>query len=174
MAGPVRIVAYDSRWPARFEEERARILAAIGEMVVAVEHIGSTSVPGLAAKPTVDMMVALRDLSGVERTIAPLEAIGYTYKYVEDFGPPGWHYFSRRDTSIDLGYHIHITEVGSDFWREHLAFRDFLRAHPETAAQYAEVKRGLAGEHGSDRIGYCSAKTDFILAIVHKALSGQP
>ncbi|MHB0876374.1 MAG: GrpB family protein [Anaerolineae bacterium] len=171
MPGPVRIVEYDQQWPARFENERARILAAIGERVVAVEHIGSTSVPGLAAKPTVDMMVALSDLRAAEQCIAPLEAIGYTYQYVLAFGPPGWHYLSRRDTTIDLGYHIHITEVGSAFWREHLAFRDYLRAHPEAMAQYAELKRGLAGEHGEDRIGYCNAKTEFIQAVVRQALS---
>lgn len=171
MATPVRIVDYNAHWPQRFEEERARILEAIGELVAAVEHIGSTSVPGLAAKPTIDMMVALRDLGDVARTREPLEAIGYSYKYVEDFGPPGWHYFSRRDLSIDLGYHIHVTEVGSDFWREHLAFRDYLRARPEAAEQYAAIKRGLAGVHGSDRIGYCRSKTEFIRAVVREALS---
>jgi GrpB-like predicted nucleotidyltransferase (UPF0157 family) len=171
MATPVRIVDYDSRWPERFAEERARIVGAIGEAVAAVEHIGSTSVPGLAAKPTIDTMVALHDLGAVESIKAPIEALGYTYQYVDAFGPPGWHYFSRRDLSIDLGYHIHVTTVGSDFWREHLAFRDYLRAHPPLAAQYADVKRGLAQVHGSDRIGYCDAKTEFIKSVVREALA---
>lgn len=173
MPGPVRIADYDTEWPARYESERARLTDVVGPMVAQIEHVGSTSVPGLPAKPTIDMMVALRNLADVEGCIAPLEAIGYTYTYVLAFGPPGWHYFSRRDPAIDLGYHIHITEVGTDFWRKHLAFRDYLRTHPDTAAEYAALKRGLAGEHGEDRIGYATAKTEFVQAVVRRALAGQ-
>ena len=115
MPGPVRIVEYDAAWPARYEAERARILQAIGALVARMEHIGSTSVPGLPAKPTIDMMVALHDRTDVQKCIPPLAALGYVYQYVTAFGPPGWHYFSRRDTAIDLGYHIHVTAVGEPF-----------------------------------------------------------
>jgi len=171
VARPVRIFEYDPGWPARFEAERARVLEAVGPLVAAVEHIGSTSVPALPAKPTIDMLVALHDPARVVECVSPLEALGYAYQYVTAFGPPGWHYFSRRDVAIDLGYHIHVTQIGSSFWREHMAFRDYLRGHPEAAAEYAVLKRALAEEHGSDRIGYATAKTEFIREIVGRALA---
>ena len=168
---PVVIVDYDSEWPRLFEEERGRILGAVGPTVVALEHIGSTSVSGLAAKPIIDMLAAFRDLDDYRKCIEPLRSLGYTY--VPEFetavtGDPGARYFHKAPDGSPRGtavYHLHTTALGSDFWERHLLFRDYLRSHPDTARDYAMLKRELATRHGRDWDGYVESKTAFIRTI---------
>jgi len=145
---PVVIADYDPLWPAMFAEESALVLDAIGEWLLGIEHVGSTSVPGLAAKPVVDMMPGLRSLDDSPYIVGPLQKL-------------------RRL------FHLHIVEPTSAFWRRHLGFRDYLRAHPDAAAEYAALKRRLAAEYGTDRVGYTDAKTDFITRIESLALAGE-
>jgi GrpB-like predicted nucleotidyltransferase (UPF0157 family) len=165
---PVVIVDYDPRWPALYGAERARILEAVGEWVVALEHIGSTAVPGLAAKPIIDLMGGVRRLADVTPYIPPLRALGY--RYVPDFEDvlPERRYFYKGDAQAHT-YHLHIVERTDDFWRRHILFRDFLRAHPERMSAYDRLKRDLAARLGADREAYTEAKTAFIEAVVVEA-----
>jgi|FLYL01.1.fsa_nt_gi GrpB-like predicted nucleotidyltransferase (UPF0157 family) len=173
-ASPRIVVAeYDPRWPALFEAERALILGAVGGLLAAVEHVGSTAVPGLAAKPIIDIMLGLRSLADAPAVIAGMAGIGY--EYVPDYENelPERRYF-RKPGGPELAgsrrFHVHAVETTSQFWRRHLAFRDYLRAHPEACAEYAALKRRLAAEFGNDRRGYTEAKTEFITRIERLAL----
>ena len=165
MPDPVIVVDYDPRWPLIYEEERRLILGALGRWVVAIEHIGSTSAPGLAAKPIIDIMVGGRSLDDAERCIAPLASVGYVFK--PDDTMPGRRYFNKGPQSDHR--HLHMVEVGGEMWQNQLRFRDYLRAHPETAAAYAALKRELAASFGRDREGYTDAKTEFIQSVLRAA-----
>lgn len=165
---PVRIEAYDPRWPSMFEEDKGKILEAVGEHVAAVEHIGSTSVPGLAAKPIIDVMVAVRRLADAPACVGPLAAIGYEYVPEHEAVMPERRFFRRGPRGAGT-HHLHMVEWSSEFWEAHLLFRDYLRAHAGAAARYEKLKRELAAAHGSDRGAYTEAKTDFIESTVERA-----
>jgi GrpB-like predicted nucleotidyltransferase (UPF0157 family) len=160
------IADYDRRWPALFEEETARILDAIGRWLVDVQHVGSTAVPGLAAKPVIDIMPGIRDLADAPHCIGPLETLGYEYMPQFEDEMPFRRYFRKGEPR---SHHLHMVEPGSDFWQRHILFRDYLRAHPQAARQYAQVKRRLAAQFGSDREGYTEAKSGFIQDIEERA-----
>jgi len=175
---PILIADYDPRWPEIFERERELILRACGaNAFVRIEHVGSTSVPGLAAKPIVDMMPGLRSLDDAPPLVPLLASIGY--QYVPEFehdtasgpGMPFRRYF-RKDVASERAFHLHMVEVGSEFWIDHLLFRDYLRAHPEAAEEYAKLKREIAGRYNATLTaasdinrGYTDYKTDFFESI---------
>lgn len=163
---PVEIVDYDPRWPAMFEEEKARILGACGEWLAAVEHIGSTSVPGLPAKPIIDVMPGLRRLEDGVHCIEPMQKLGY--QYLGEYGIPERLYFNK---GIPRTHHVHMFEVGHHQWDRHLLFRDYLRNNPEVLAAYAELKRELAERYRDDRDAYTDAKTEFVRNIERRAES---
>jgi GrpB-like predicted nucleotidyltransferase (UPF0157 family) len=169
MAEPIVIVAYDPQWAAMYEEEKARILDAIGEKVLAIEHIGSTAVPGLGAKPIIDMMAGIRSMSHSMDCIQPLEELGYEYFFYPEF--PTRRFF--RDGPMGEGpHHLHMTEYLSGFWREKLTFRDFLRTHHEVAQEYHKLKTEWADRFGADREryeAYTEAKTSFIESVLARA-----
>lgn len=165
---PVLIVTYDTRWPRWYEEERARILARIGPHVHRIEHVGSTSVPGLAAKPIIDIMAGLRRLSDAGECIEPLAAIDYEYVPEYEVSLPERRYF-RKGPPEGRTHHLHMVEAGSDFWNRVILFRNLLRTHPDTAAEYAVLKRDLARRHGRDRDAYTEGKTAFIEGIMQHA-----
>ncbi len=164
MPDPVIIVDHDPRWAELYEEERRLISGAIGPWLAGIEHIGSTSVPGLAAKPIIDTMVGVRTLDDACYCIEPLAAVGYVYKPELEAVMPERRYFNKGPQSNHR--HLHMVEVGSPFWQEILLFRDYLRTHPETAAAYAALKRDLAARFDRDREGYTDAKTEFIQSVV--------
>jgi len=169
---PIRIADYDALWPVLYEEEKGRVLAAIGPWVADIQHVGSTAVPGLGAKPIIDIMVGLRSLDDARHCIAPLEAIGYQYipEYEDEL--PERRYFRRPGGDIYRGrgtHHLHMVETTSEFWRRLLLFRDYLRGHPEVAREYESLKQELAARYGADREGYTEAKTAFIRALEEKA-----
>ena len=166
----VRIVEYDPSWVTLYREEKTKILAVIGHLAVVVEHIGSTAVLGLGAKPTIDIMVGVHSLSDAQKCIVPLGSIGYEYQPQHEATMPERRFFRKGEPPKEQHYHLHMVEKGSEFWKTHLAFRDYLRTHPEAAQQYYELKRRLASKYGSDREGYTEAKTPFIESIVAKAL----
>ena len=173
---PIVIADYDPRWAAMYAEESARIKNAIGEWLSGIEHVGSTSVPGLAAKPVVDIMPGLRSLGDSSHIVTPLQKLGY--QYIPDYEDelPERRYFVRppgRGYRHKRLFHIHAVETTTAFWRRHLAFRNYLLAHPETADEYAALKRCLAAKYGSDRVGYTDAKTKFITRIESLALVGE-
>jgi GrpB-like predicted nucleotidyltransferase (UPF0157 family) len=164
---PILIAGYDPRWPQEYEAERERIVAALGDAmsgVAAIEHVGSTAVPGCAAKPIIDIMIGVQPLVHGERCIAPLEALAYEYKGEQ--GIPGRFYFSKGEPR---SHHIHLIEHGSLFWQKHVRFRDLLRARPDIVEQYSALKRRLAAQFVADRIGYTEAKTPFIEAALAEA-----
>jgi GrpB-like predicted nucleotidyltransferase (UPF0157 family) len=165
---PVRIADYDSRWASMFEEARSEIVGRCGALVVGVEHVGSTSVPGLGAKPIIDIMAAVERLDDARALVEPLAAIGFEFVPKNDF--PDRRFF-RRGLRGAGTHHLHVVERGSWEWRRHLLFRDHLRAHPERAAEYERLKRALAAEHGPDRGAYTDAKTPFIESVVERALA---
>lgn len=160
----VVVVDYDPDWPALFAEEAALIRTACGGGLEAIEHIGSTAVPGLAAKPIIDIMAGVRHIAAAAGLIAAMESLGY--ESLGPYGIEGRLYFRRGEPR---SHHVHMVEMGSDFWRRHLMFRDHLRAHADAAAAYALLKRRLADRFGADREAYTNAKTPFIEASLRVA-----
>ena len=155
----VVVVDYDPSWPARYERERASIVEALGDVmkgVAGIEHVGSTAVPGLAAKAIIDIMVGIRELPVGERCVQPLESLGYEYR--GDAGP-GRYYFRKGNPR---SHQLHMDEHGSEFWQRHILFRDLLRKRPAVALEYAALKKELAVRYRTDRIAYMEAKTPFI------------
>jgi GrpB-like predicted nucleotidyltransferase (UPF0157 family) len=168
MGYPVIIVEYNPQWLALYEEEKERILCLIGDKVVTIEHIGSTAVLGLGAKPIIDIMVAVQRLADAEECIELLTSIGYEYHPEGEVGFPERRFFHKGAPEAPT-YHLNMVELTSDFWERHLLFRDFLRAHPEVAGHYYQLKKELAAKYGSDREGYTEAKTPFIEPVVARA-----
>jgi GrpB-like predicted nucleotidyltransferase (UPF0157 family) len=173
--GPILILDYDPAWPALFEAERARLQAAIGEWAVAIEHVGSTAVPGLAAKPIIDIGVALRSLEDALHCITPLFELGY--QCLGEYGIPGRIFFRKlTDTplpgqdggGIGRTHHIHVYQQDHYEYAQQTLFRDYIRSHPAAAREYEQVKRRLAEEH-SDMNEYAMAKSDFVQDILAKA-----
>jgi GrpB-like predicted nucleotidyltransferase (UPF0157 family)/predicted RNA-binding protein associated with RNAse of E/G family len=170
MGHPVTIADYDPRWPLIYAKERSRILGAVGKTIVAIEHIGSTAVPGLGAKPIIDIIVALPRLSDAQNCIEPLKGIGYEYVPEYEALIPERRYFRKGPESIpDKHFHLHMVERNGDFWKRHLMFRDYLRSHPDMAQQYSRLKKELAEKHASNREAYTEAKTSFIESVIVQA-----
>lgn len=166
--GSVRIVVYQPTWRFLFEEEAARLRAALGERLLQVEHIGSTAIEGMSAKPLVDIMGAIRGLADVEALVPLVEALGYDYK--RDDPRPNRAFFAKGPPSRRT-HHLHLAELGTAYWEESILFRDYLRKHSEAAKAYAELKRRLAGEYPGDRGSYAAGKTDFVKGIIASARS---
>ena len=174
------IVRYDSRWPEIFRREAEHLRSCLpAGLVRRIEHFGSTAVPGLAAKPIIDLLVEVRSLRAARAEIAPiLEAQGYDYFWRPSFGddvPPWYAFFIRRDQRGRRTHHIHMVTRRSTF-REHwdrLLFRDHLIAHPQTAQEYAQLKTNLVAAHPNDRVAYTDGKAAFIQRITAQAKTAQ-
>jgi putative glutamine amidotransferase len=160
------VAEYDARWPTMFEEEAARIRAALGEVAVRIEHVGSTAVPGLAAKPIVDIQLSVDAMVPRDPFVAPLVALGY--EFVPDPTDTEHEYLKKEAEGVRT-FQIHVCPAGGRWERRHLLFRDHLRANPEDAARYADLKRRLAAEHPNDILTYVDAKTPFIREIETRA-----
>ncbi|HLY32180.1 MAG TPA: GrpB family protein [Ktedonobacterales bacterium] len=160
----IKIVAYDPRWPILYAEERAQIAAQLGDLVENIDHIGSTSVPGLSAKAITDILVTVARLGSVDPYIEPLRSLGYTYFPI--LGTAERYTFGK---GIPHTHHLHIVEHGGEEHIRPIAFRDYLRTHSDVAGQYATLKRALADRFHDDRRAYNQAKTGFIRSIEAKA-----
>jgi GrpB-like predicted nucleotidyltransferase (UPF0157 family) len=163
----VAIAAYDPEWPRAFAAEKARLLALRpADLIRRVEHFGSTAVPGLAAKPIVDMLAGVRDLEEARAAFRPLEELGYRYREHR----PEAHAFSKPAGADwwQATHGLHLTEPGSDLWRERLAFRDALRADPRLAAEYEEWKRRHALDAGAPA-AYTADKRAFVARVLAEA-----
>jgi GrpB-like predicted nucleotidyltransferase (UPF0157 family) len=163
---PIEVVDYDPAWPARYAEERDRIAAALGDGVLAIEHVGGTAVPGLPAKPVIDLMVGVADIERAGQAVAGLINLGYEYVPEFESQLPDRRYFRRGSPET---HHVHMVPVSSDFWSEHLLFRDYLRTHPQAAEEYGKLKRGLADRFRTDREAYRAGKVPFIDTVVDAA-----
>lgn len=160
----IRVVDYDPDWPRRFEVWRMRVRDALGPVAVRIEHVGSTSVPGLAAKPIVDVQVSVARLDDESAYAAALERIGLQLRSRDDL-----HRYFRPFPDAPRDVHVHVCAAGSEWEREHLLFRDYLRAHPQARDRYADAKRHAAEVWSDDGIAYTDAKTEVILAILEDA-----
>jgi GrpB-like predicted nucleotidyltransferase (UPF0157 family) len=150
------IVDYNPAWPELFEQEKAHLLAALGDRVETIEHFGSTSVPGLAAKPVIDILIGVRDLAEVERfCIAAIT---------------GLRYFRRSDADGVRTHHVHLWPLDHPDYDRHIVFRDYLRTHPDEAAAYEAVKRELITQF-DDGNDYAEAKSVFVLPCEERAFA---
>jgi GrpB-like predicted nucleotidyltransferase (UPF0157 family) len=167
----VEIVAYDSRWPLLFDEEARRLRAVLDpSLIVGLEHFGSTAIPGLSAKPIIDILIAVRSLAAAQATfVEALRTLEYVYwannpKEDRLFFVKGMPPFGSKRS-----HHVHVTEPQGEMWRR-LAFRDYLRAHPDEAGEYEQLKRRLAAEHQADREAYTGAKSAYVEGVMRKAI----
>jgi len=156
----VRVVPYDSHWPASYAAEAERICKAVGEVAVRIHHIGSTSVPGLSAKPIIDILLEVSDLAALDACSPTIEALGY--EAMGELGIPGRRYFRRDNDFGERTHQIHAFAVSSEEIHRHLAFRDYLIAHPEIARAYGELKQELALRFPTDIDGYMDGKDSFV------------
>lgn len=166
---PIVLVPHDPAWALRFSEERARIAAVFADVPgVEIEHVGSTAIPGIAAKPVIDLMLGAPSLADIEARIPAVEALGY--RYVREFEAelPERRYF-RRAARGPRTHHLHAVVLGGPFWRDHLAFRDFLRRHPADARAYESLKHSLAESCDGDREVYTDGKSAFVRGILFRA-----
>lgn len=158
MAGPLAIVPYSEAWPAAFQALRARVEPALGALCRQIEHVGSTSVPGLPAKPVIDIDVVIASDDQLGDVFGRLAAIGYEYE--GDKGVPGRYAFGSPPGLPD--HHLYVCAEDNPELHRHLLFRDYLRRHPEEAAAYGKLKRRLAKENPADRAAYGEGKTRWI------------
>jgi len=168
----IRLVPYDPEWPARFKRLRATLLAALSGSEVSVEHVGSTAVPGLAAKPILDIDVVFAGTTTFAEVRSKLEAVGYVYKGDqviagrEAFRAEGDDVPREGNASRWPSHHVYVCRTDSRELRRHIAFRDALRASPSLVARYAALKRTLAHDSGDDREAYTEAKSDFVEEVI--------
>ncbi|HEV8390166.1 MAG TPA: GrpB family protein [Dongiaceae bacterium] len=168
----IELVEYDPRWPDLFAEEAVRLRATLDPgLIVGLEHFGSTAISGMAAKPIIDILIAVRSLAEARAIfVEPLEELGYAFwsdnpKTDRLFFVKGMPPYGERRT-----HHVHVVEPTAEPWLR-LGFRDYLRAHPDEARRYADLKRSLAAAHRTDREAYTDAKAAFVAEIMAKANS---
>jgi len=159
---PIEVVDYDPAWPATFETEAARLREGLGDVALRIDHVGSTAVPGLAAKPIVDIQVSVPDVSDLDSYRDPLEALGYEYVYDPDFLE--YPFFGWPTSAQPRAFNLHVCEAGTEWEQRHLRFRDHLRSDAAARDEYAALKRELALKHGNDIEGYVNDKDAFIKA----------
>jgi len=161
---PVRVVAYDRSWPARFAAWRERLAGLLGPAACRIEHVGSTSVPGLAAKPIVDIQVSVADLSDEDRYAPACEAAGLQLRFRDDE-----HRYFQPPPGQPREVHVHVCQRAGGWERQHLLFRDYLRATADAREAYAAAKREAARLWADQRAAYGEAKSDVILDLLDRA-----
>ncbi|SDI87405.1 GrpB domain, predicted nucleotidyltransferase, UPF0157 family [Frankineae bacterium MT45] len=165
----VEVVPHEPNWSAQFEWERRRLEGVlVSRLTGPVEHIGSTAVPGLPAKPILDMIGGVHHLDLARSAIEPLAELGYVYT---EHRPSALYFYRARPGQNFLDdathtHHLHLTQPGSDIWQERLAFRDALRADPELARRYSDLKQGLAQIYRDDPIAYTEGKREFVSEVL--------
>ena len=173
----ITISPYDPQWPESFRHEKEHLQSCLpSDLVLRIEHFGSTAVPGLASKPIVDMLVEVSDLRATRERIVPvLESQGYDYFWRPthgDDGPPFYAWFIKRESGTGARtHHIHMVEGRfTEHW-DRLLFRDYLIDHPEVAKEYEGLKLRLASVSPRDRVAYTRGKTEFIVTVTEQAVS---
>ena len=162
---PIAVVPYDPEWPRRFEAERALLEGVLAQWLEdGIHHVGSTAIPGIAAKPCIDMIAGVRDFEGARAAFEPLRAAAYVYA---PHRPGIAHHFYKPSSRQSVRtYGLHLTEPGSDLWHERLAFRDALRNDATLAAEYEALKLRLADQHPDDLGAYTNGKRDFVIRVL--------
>ena len=163
--GEVRLAPYNLRWGTLFAAEEAALRASLGEYALDIQHVGSTAIPGMVAKPIIDIGIAVRDFEEARACVEPIEQLGYLYR--GENGIPRRHYFVKGEPRRT--HHIHMVEESSGDWRTMLLFRDYLIEHPEIAQEYADLKTRLALRFQTNRQAYQDGKSPFIERILKAA-----
>ena len=167
----ITIVDYDPQWPEIYERERDFIEGIISGLDYRIEHIGSTSVKGLGAKPVIDILLELEDFDkDSEKMVELMAEAGYNYIDTFEYTMPYRRYFNKKCDGVITGYHIHSVQTGGWFWNRHIAFRDYLREHDDVRDEYCRVKKELSKKVWDDKNDYAWAKTEFIVPVQEKAM----
>jgi GrpB-like predicted nucleotidyltransferase (UPF0157 family) len=161
---PIEVVPWDPRWESMFEQMRALLAASLGDQAARIDHVGSTAIPGIPAKPIVDIQVSVPDVEDTDAYRFQIEEHGFALRYIE----AGHRYF-RPPPGLPRDYQVHVCQIGSQWERDHLLFRDFMRAHPGEAAEYGRLKMRIADRRRNERITYNDEKQPFILAVLEAA-----
>ena len=163
---PVIVTEYDPSWPELFRREAELIYAALEGVGIRIEHMGSTAVPGLQAKPIIDIMIGVSSIEQADSCVPFIEGTGYLYRPEHEDSMPERRYFERSGSEID--YHVHMVVFGSRFWKDHIFFRNYLRENPEAVQQYAALKKELAEKYRDNREAYTNGKAEFIQGILRR------
>lgn len=166
MEKPVYIEEYTLDWVKQFQEEREILKGIMGEKVIAIEHVGSTSVEGLGAKPILDIAIGVSDLAVVNEFIEPLEQIGYEFVYHKEF--PERRFFRKGQWRAGT-HHLHFYQFDGEHWNNQILFRNYLRNNPGVLKEYHKLKVDLAEKFRFDRVSYTVNKTPFIQKVLQKA-----
>ncbi len=161
---PIIICNYDPAWAQRFEQEKAVILRVIGDSIANIEHFGSTAVPGLAAKPVVDILIGLKQYPMPDESIHALERIGY--EYLGEAGVSGRLYFRKRKP---LAFNLGAVEWGSKLWEDNTLLRDYLRCHPDARQRYGQHKRAIIVAGYNQLLAYSKQKEQLVLDLLEQA-----
>ena len=164
--GKVEIVDHRSSWAEEFDKEKEFLYKALGDEVVGIEHVGSTAVDGLAAKATLDILVGVKELHSPEFYLSRLQTIGYTFR--PDHPVPGRLHFAKISQGMRT-HNLSLTQYGSQFWEDHILFRDYLRKHPEECITYQDLKLQLAEKYSDDTVRYTDGKNEYVEQVLEKA-----
>ncbi|SDL82063.1 GrpB domain, predicted nucleotidyltransferase, UPF0157 family [Franzmannia pantelleriensis] len=162
---PVRLAEYDSTWPAHFDAERERLLERFPVALIDVQHIGSTAIPGMPAKPIIDVMAGVASMAAADSLFEPILDHGYVTSREFNAALTDRRWFMRHANGRRT-HHLHVVVHNGELWRQRLAFRDALRADPIQATRYAALKCELASRHQVDREAYTRAKGDFVRSVI--------
>ena len=164
----VSLLSTHDAWAKEFEIEKTRIVEAIGPHILDIQHVGSTSIRGVPAKPILDVLVGVENFERAGVCVAPMESIGYFYR--GEFGIPRRHYFVRGDPRT---HHVHMVARSSRDWHITVTFRDYLRSDPDSAREYTEAKQRLAAKYAQNRSAYQQEKDKVVEGILERALKSQ-
>lgn len=164
----VLVVPYDPHWPGLYEHAAAEWTGALGSTIVAMHHIGSTAIPGIHAKPIIDLMPVVRDLAAVDERADTIQQLGY--ETLGELGIAGRRFLRRFNADGQRTHHVHVFQQDSPHIARHLAFRDYLRAHPHVARQYSDLKQRLAAAYPDNWNAYCDGKDEFVGPLEMEAL----
>ncbi|MDX2241092.1 MAG: GrpB family protein [Leptolyngbyaceae cyanobacterium bins.302] len=163
----VEVVPHNPDWRSQFMAESQTIATALGSNVITIHHIGSTAIPGIYAKPIIDLLVEVESITQMDQQVAVMQALGY--EAMGEYGIPGRRYFRKHNAEGDRTHHAHAFQTGSPEIKRHLIFRDYLIAHPADAQAYSELKQQLAKQHPHDIEAYMDGKDGLIQAIAQRA-----
>lgn len=164
---PVELVAYDESWPERFRVERDRLMGLFPDQLLEIEHFGSTAVPGMSAKPVIDMLGGVTSMAAADRLMGPLLDAGYATSHAYNAGLQGRRWLMRHAGGRRT-HHLHLVVHDGEEWHRRLDFRDALRSNPDLRTRYAAFKKELAERHRLDRESYTDAKADFVRSVIGK------
>ncbi len=162
--GVVKLQPYNIEWEKDFKKEKGALGKMLGDVALDIQHVGSTAIYGMIAKPIIDINIAIKHLGIIDDLIKPLEKLGYRYHG----GEPGKRLF-LKGLENNITHHLFIIELDSDFWRNDLLFRDYLRKNKDVAQQYANLKQGLVEKFYNNRTSYSEGKSNFIETVLNKA-----